>query len=49
MLSYIKDSRGLIVLENLIGILTDILISRFSLARQQPGRYVIRAGHQLNA
>jgi hypothetical protein len=29
--------------------LTDILISRFSLARQQPGRYVIHAGHQLNA
>ena len=32
-----------------MGILTHGLISRRSLARQQPGRYVIHAGHQLNA
>ena len=49
MLNYSKARKGLIVLENLIGILTDNLISRFSRARQQPGRYVIHAGHQLNA
>jgi hypothetical protein len=49
MLSYSKALQGLIVLENQIGILTDILISRFSLARQQSGRYIIHAGHQLNA
>ena len=49
MLSYSKASRGLIVLDNIDGILTAILISRISFARQQPGRYVIHAGHQLNA
>lgn len=49
MLNYSKAQQGLIVLENQIGILTDNLISRFSCARQQPGRYVIHAGHQLNA
>ena len=45
----ILHGQELSLLPEVFAMLRQFFISRFSLARQQSGRYIVHAGHQLNA